>query len=121
MFQGNAEEAINHYISLFEQSEVKDITYYGLNEEGIEGKVRQAVFTLKGQEYMCIDSNIEHSFTFTPAFSLFVVCDTEDEVEMLFKGLSEGGSVLMPLAKYTFSNKFCWIADKFGVSWQLSS
>ncbi|RAL24176.1 VOC family protein [Thermoflavimicrobium daqui] len=120
MFQGNAEEAMNYYTTLIEESKIISMTRYGANEAGEEGSVKQATFSLKGQEMMCIDSNVEHSFTFTPSFSLFVTCDTEEEINRLYKALTEGGSTLMPLGDYSFSRKFGWIVDKFGVSWQLN-
>lgn len=120
MFDGKAEEAMNYYTSLFKQSEIISISRYGLNEDGKEGTVRLAAFSLQGQEFMCIDSNIKHDFTFTPAISLYVSCYTEEEIDQLFRGLSQGGGVLMPLEVYPFSKKFCWIVDKFGISWQLS-
>jgi predicted 3-demethylubiquinone-9 3-methyltransferase (glyoxalase superfamily) len=69
---------------------------------------------------MCIDSPVKHNFTFTPAMSLFVDCADEAELDTLFAKLSEGGQVLMPLDNYGFSRKFGWLADKFGVSWQLN-
>jgi predicted 3-demethylubiquinone-9 3-methyltransferase (glyoxalase superfamily) len=69
---------------------------------------------------MCIDSVVKHEFTFTPAISLYVKCDTVDEINRVFEKLSKGGSVLMPLASYPFSKKFAWLNDKYGVSWQLS-
>jgi predicted 3-demethylubiquinone-9 3-methyltransferase (glyoxalase superfamily) len=120
MFTGQAEEAINFYMSIFEQSEIVNITRYGPNQTGAEGTVMLATFKLKGQEFMCIDSNIEHDFTFTPALSLYVNCATEAELETLFEKLSSGGQVLMPLDRYPFSAKYAWISDKFGVSWQLN-
>lgn len=121
MFQdGNAEEAMNFYISLFDNSEIMNITHYGANEAGKEGTVMHAIFSLNGQEYMCIDSNVKHEFTFTPAMSLYVTCDTEDEINKLFEKLSEGGKILMPLGSYPFSERFGWVDDKFGVSWQLT-
>jgi predicted 3-demethylubiquinone-9 3-methyltransferase (glyoxalase superfamily) len=120
MFQGNAEEAMNYYTSLIEESEVTSITRYGANEAGEEGSVMQATFTLKGQEIMCIDSDVKHGFTFTPSFSLFITCDTEEEINRLYESLFEGGEALMPLDDYSFSKKFGWVNDKFGVSWQLN-
>jgi len=69
---------------------------------------------------VAIDSLFSHEFTFTPAISLYVKCDTPEEIDELFSKLSEGGQVLMPLDKYPFSNKFGWLNDKFGVSWQLN-
>ncbi|CAH0346633.1 VOC family protein [Bacillus sp. CECT 9360] len=120
MFEGKAEEAMNFYTSLFDQSEITSIARYGANEAGIEGSVFQATFSLKGQELMCIDSSIKHEFTFTPAISLYVTCDTEEEIDAAFEKLSEDGGVLMPLAPYPFSEKFGWVADKYGVTWQLN-
>ena len=121
MFFGRAEEAMNFYASLFTNSEILAISRFGANEEGPEGKVRHATFSLNGQQFMCIDSDAAmHGFTFTPAISLYVTCATEQEIDRLYEKLSEGGGVMMPLAAYPFSPKFAWIADKFGVSWQLS-
>ena len=120
MFTGRAEEAINFYTSIFEKSEIVNIIRYGPNQAGAEGTVMHATFTLNGQEFMCIDSNIEHGFTFTPALSLYVNCATEAELETLFEKLSSDGQVLMPLDSYPFSAKYAWISDKFGVSWQLN-
>lgn len=60
------------------------------------------------------------SFTFTPAIALYVTCDTEAEINRLFEKLSQDGAVLMPLAEYPFSEKFAWVEDRFGVSWQLN-
>jgi predicted 3-demethylubiquinone-9 3-methyltransferase (glyoxalase superfamily) len=120
MFQGNAEEAMNYYTSLIGKSEITSITRYGPGEPGEEGSVMQAVFNLNGQDIMCIDSNIQHEFTFTPSFSLFLTCESEEEIDRLYEKLSEGGGVLMPISDYGFSKKFGWINDKFGVSWQLT-
>ena len=85
MFEGNAEEAMNFYISLIEDSEITRISRYGADGPGKEGSVIQATFTLKGQEFMCIDSNIQHEFTFTPSFSIFLTCSTEEEIDHLYK------------------------------------
>ena len=120
MFDGKAEEAMNFYTSLFEKSKVLNITRYGPNEAGVEGTVMHATFSLGGQEFMCIDSNVKHAFTFTPAMSIYVNCESEAEIDRLFKALSHGGQVLMSLDRYPFSEKFAWIADRFGVSWQLN-
>ncbi|WP_136605016.1 VOC family protein [Paenibacillus dokdonensis] len=120
MFEGQAEEAMNYYTSIFEPSEITRISRYGANEVGDEGSVQQATFCLKGQTFMCIDSNIKHEFSFTPAISLFVTCDSDEEISEAFDKLSAGGSVLMPLAAYPFANKFGWVQDKYGISWQLS-
>lgn len=121
MFDGQAEEAMNFYTSLFEQAEVTSITRYGPEGPGEEGSVMHATFSLGDQTFMCIDSNVQHDFTFTPAISLYVTCDTPDEVDKLFEALSSGGQVMMPLDAYPFSERFAWVADRFGVSWQLTA
>lgn len=121
MFQeGKAEEAMNFYISLVENSEIKSIVRYGANEAGEEGTVMQAIFSIKGQEFMCIDSNVKHQFSFTPSFSIYVTCDTEEEINNLYQKLVDGGHALMPLGDYGFSKKFGWVNDRFGVSWQFN-
>lgn len=122
MFQdGKAEEAMNYYTSLIKDQEITSIVRYGANEAGgDEGTVMQATFVLKGQEFMCIDSNIAHQFTFTPSFSIFFTCETEEEIDRLYEQLMEGGQALMPIGDYGFSKKFGWLNDKFGVSWQLN-
>ncbi|MER2060874.1 MAG: VOC family protein [Niallia sp.] len=121
MFQdGKAEEAMTFYTSLIEDSAITNIVRYGANESGDEGTVMQATFTLKGQEFMCIDSNVIHQFSFTPSFSIYVTCNTEEELDNIYQKLIEGGQALMPLGDYGFSKKFGWLNDRFGVSWQLN-
>ncbi|MBZ5753023.1 VOC family protein [Metabacillus rhizolycopersici] len=120
MFEGKAEEAMNYYTSIFDQSEIMTITRYGENGPGEEGTVVQATFSIKGQVFMCSDSYVKHEFTFTPSISLFVTCDTEEEINRAFEKLSEDGNVYMPLQAYPFSEKFGWVGDKFGVTWQLN-
>ena len=120
MFEGNAEEAMTFYLSLFDDAEVVDIKRYGADGPGKEGTVQRATFTLAGQQYMCIDSPAPHAFTFTPAVSLFVNCVDEAEIDRLYAALGEQGTDLMPLGSYGFSAKFGWINDRFGVSWQLN-
>lgn len=121
MFQGGkAEEAMNYYTSLIEDSEITSISRYGANEAGDEGTVMHATFSLKGQEFMCIDSNVKHAFSFTPSFSIYITCDSEKEINNLYEKLIMDGQALMPLDDYGFSEKFGWINDRFGVSWQLN-
>jgi predicted 3-demethylubiquinone-9 3-methyltransferase (glyoxalase superfamily) len=120
MFSGRAEEAMNYYISIFERSEILDIQRYGPDEAGAEGSVVHATFSLNGQAFMCIDSSVKHEFSFTPAISFYVTCETEDEIDRAYEKLSREGTVLMPLDAYPFSPRFGWVADRFGVSWQLT-
>ena len=119
MFDGKAEEAINFYVSIFKLSQIVNITRYKANEGGVEGKVKLATFKLKEQEFTCIDSS-GHNFSFTPSISLFVNCYSEDEINELYENLSRDGQVMMALGTYPFSKKYCWVSDKYGVSWQLS-
>ncbi|WP_442637203.1 VOC family protein [Rossellomorea marisflavi] len=121
MFQNaDAEEAMTFYTSIIEDSEIISINRYGAEGPGEEGTVMTATFTIKGQEFMCIDSHIKHGFTFTPAFSIFLDCSSEEEIDSLYEKLLDGGSALMPLGNYGFSQKFGWVNDCFGVSWQMT-
>ncbi len=120
MFEGRAEEAITFYTSLFEDAEVISMVRHGPDGPGAEGSVQLAVFTLAGQRFMAIDSAIEHEFGFTPAISLWVGCQTDEEIERVSGALADGGAVLMPLGAYGFSRRFGWVNDRFGVSWQLN-
>ena len=120
-FQGNnAEEAMNFYVELFDNSEILEIQRYGKDGPAKEGTIKMATFKLSGKEFICSDSYVKHEWTFTPAVSMFVECKTENELEKLFKKLSEDGKVFMELDNYGFSRKFSWVEDKFGVSWQLN-
>lgn len=120
MFEGQAEEAMTFYQSLFDDAEVLAITRYGADGPGPEGTVQHATFSFAGQRFMCSDSFVSHEFSFTPSMSLFVDCDTEATLDRLYAALSEHGATLMPLDYYGFSRKFGWVNDHFGVSWQLN-
>ena len=120
MFQGNAEAAMNFYVSVFPEAEIVDIVRYGPGEAGAEGSVKKASFSIAGQMVLCIDSPVRHDFSFTPAFSLFVECDSEEQIDRLNRTLSEGGTALMPLGEYGFSRRFAWLNDRYGLSWQLN-
>lgn len=124
---GKAEEAINFYTKLFPNSEIKRITKYAEGEAGgTPDLIKYGVFTLNGTDYIVSESNYNHNWSFTPGVSLFVACNTEDEIESLFTQLSSnGGQVMVPLDSYAgsgdygFGEKFGWCEDKYGVSWQL--
>lgn len=120
MFEGAAEKAMKLYVSLFSGSEIRHVERYGPGEQGAEGTIKRADFTLGGHHLICIDSPVKHAFTFTPSMSIFVDCENEAELNEAFKQLSEGGKVMMPLDNYGFSKKFGWVSDRFGVSWQLN-
>jgi len=118
MFDGVAEEAMNFYIDLFPRSEVIELFRY---EDGPnKGKVKTATFSLNRSEFICIDTTIKHDFGFTPAISIFVDCESKEELDHVYSVLSENGEILMPLDKYGFSEKFGWVNDRYGVSWQIN-
>ncbi len=120
MFEGHAEEAMNFYVSLFQQAKITEVQRYGPGEMGAEGSIKVAHFLLGNQRMSCIDSPIKHPFGFTPSISLVVDCLDEAELDLLFERLSANGHVLMPAANYGFSRRFGWVTDRFGVSWQLT-
>ena len=120
MFQGDAEAAMDFYASLLPDTKITDIQRYGPGMPGKEGSVLRATFSIAGQSVMCIDSPVKHAFTFTPAFSFFIECSSEHELDRLLSALSEQGGVLMPRGNYGFSRLFAWVNDRFGVSWQLN-
>ncbi|MCB9135620.1 MAG: VOC family protein [Anaerolineales bacterium] len=120
MFDEIAEEAINFYASIFPQTQILNISRYGSEGPGPEGSVIRALFSLNNQEFMCIDSYVEHAFTFTPSFSIFVQFETEEELDQAYARLFEGGQLFMPTGNDSFSPKFAWGADKYGVSSQLN-
>lgn len=121
MFAGHAEEAINLYSSLFDDSGVDFIQRYGPEyPHGPEGQVVHARFRLAGVSLMAMDSAVEQPFTFTPSMSFFVTCESASEVDRLYAALAEGGSVMMALDTYPFAKRYAWLQDRFGVSWQLT-
>jgi predicted 3-demethylubiquinone-9 3-methyltransferase (glyoxalase superfamily) len=120
MFEGDAEEAMTFYLSLFDAAEVVSLSRYGADGPGKEGTVQHATFALAGQQLMCIDSPVKHGFGFTPAMSLFVQCADEAEIARLYAALSDRGTEFMPLGDHGFSRAFGWVNDRFGVSWQLN-
>jgi predicted 3-demethylubiquinone-9 3-methyltransferase (glyoxalase superfamily) len=120
MFQGDCEAALNLYVSLLPGAAITSLTRWGPGEAGPVGQVQQATFTLAGQAFRAFDSPPVHAFTFTPSWSMFVDFESEAELDGLYAALLEGGQAMMPLGEYGFSRKFGWLADRFGVSWQLN-
>lgn len=106
-FNDNAEEAMNHYCSIFRNSRVLDIARQGDIGPGRKGSVLTVAFELEGQAYMGVNGG--PMFKFTEAVSLMVNCDTQDEVDYYWERLSEGGS----------GSQCGWLKDKFGLSWQV--
>lgn len=117
---GKAEEAISLYTGLFPNSRIVRIEKYGPGELGPEGSVKRALFVINGQEHMAMDSAAPHAFTFTPAVSFFVNCESIAELDGFIAALAQGGKMLMEPANYGFSQKFAWLNDRYGVSWQFN-
>jgi predicted 3-demethylubiquinone-9 3-methyltransferase (glyoxalase superfamily) len=122
MFQnGRAEEALRRYEEIFDGDfTIEELDSYDESSPGPTGQVQLAVCTLLGQQITMFDSPVQHGFDMTPAISLFVECNDVDELEGLFAALADGGQVLMPLGDYGFSRRYGWVADRFGVPWQLN-
>jgi predicted 3-demethylubiquinone-9 3-methyltransferase (glyoxalase superfamily) len=108
---GKAEEAMNFYTSLFKDSSIENIVRYGPGIDEAERSVMHAVFRLSGQEFMAMDSQQEHHFTFTEAISFYVNCMTQEEVDHFWDKLSEGGD--------ENAQQCGWLKDKYGLSWQI--
>lgn len=116
----DAEEAMNFYVNLFDNSEVIEVKRWGAGMPSKEGTIMHATFQLNGRLFMCSDSPPIHEWDFTPGVSNYVECANAAEQEFLFEKLAENGTVQMPLNNYGFSQKFGFVTDRFGVSWQLN-
>ncbi len=106
-FQDQAEEAVNFYVSIFKNSKIVSMNRYGEGAPMPAGSVMSATFVLDGREYMALNGGPH--FSFTDGFSLFVSCETQDEVDELWEKLSAGGE----------KGQCGWLKDKFGLSWQI--
>ncbi|HUJ75860.1 MAG TPA: VOC family protein [bacterium] len=106
-FNDNAEEAARFYVSIFKDSQVLSISRYGDAGPGPKGSVMTANFQILGQEFCALNGG--PLFTFTPAISFLVNCETQEEVDELWDKLSAGGE----------QQQCGWLKDKFGVSWQI--
>ena len=106
-FDGNAEEAMNLYVSVFKNSKVVSVTRYGEAGPGPKGTVMSATFELEGQQFYALNGGPQYKFT--PAISLFVSCETQKEVDQLWDKLSANGH----------KDRCGWLQDKYGLSWQI--
>ncbi len=106
-FDDQAEEAAKFYTSIFKNSKITSRAYYGKEGPGPKGTVMSVSFQLDGQEFNALNGG--PVFSFTPAISFFVNCETQTEVDELWEKLSEGGS----------KEQCGWLKDKYGVSWQI--
>ena len=106
-FDGNAEEAVNFYVSIFKNSKVLSIARYGEAGPGPKGTVMTAAFQLDGQEFVALNGGPQ--FKFTEAISFWVRCETQGEIDEMWEKLSAGGA----------KSRCGWLKDKYGLSWQV--
>lgn len=118
MFQGEAKNALALYREAF--GDYEELLLQEHADGAQAGQIAMARIRIAGLEIMLYDSAPIHGFTFTPSTSTFIVCDDEAQLRRLAQVLGEGGAVMMPIDNYGFSTLFTWIADRFGISWQLN-
>lgn len=106
-FNDKAEEAAKFYVALFKNSKIETIARYGDAGPGPKGSVMTVVFTLDGQQFIALNGG--PVFSFTPAISLMVNCETQEEVDRLWDKLLEGGK----------PDRCGWLQDRYGLSWQV--
>jgi predicted 3-demethylubiquinone-9 3-methyltransferase (glyoxalase superfamily) len=106
-FNDNAEEAVNFYVSLFDNSSIGKPTYYGKNSPMPEGSILTIPFVIAGREYIALNGG--PAFTFNESISLVIHCHTQEEIDRYWNILSEGGII----------QQCGWLKDKYGLSWQI--
>ncbi|MFC5149480.1 VOC family protein [Streptomyces aureoversilis] len=107
-YDGQAEEAAAHYVSIFDDSRIVEVQHYGEVGPGAPGSVMTVEFTLAGQHFVALNGGPE--FTFTEAVSFSIDCADQEEVDRLWARLSEGGE----------EGPCGWVKDKYGLSWQIT-
>lgn len=121
-FDDRAEEAVNFYVGHFREGHKHGVTRY--SSEGVEihgrpaGSVMTIEFDLLGYRFMALNGGPQ--FPFTPAISFYVTRESEEELDRLWERLSDGGQVMMPMNRYPWSEKYGWVQDRYGVTWQLA-
>jgi predicted 3-demethylubiquinone-9 3-methyltransferase (glyoxalase superfamily) len=106
-FDNQAEEAARFYTSIFKQSKIKGVTRYGNDGFGVPGTVMTVDFQILGQDFMALNGGPQ--FSFTPAISFLVSCETQEEVDELWEKFTADGA----------EEQCGWLKDRFGVSWQI--
>jgi len=121
-FEDQAEEAVNFYASLFEEAETGNIARYTEEGQDVHGQKAGTVMTVDFElaGFKMIALNGGPHFRFIPAISFYVTCETEEEVDELWQKLSESGTAMMPLDQYDWSEKYGWVQDRYGLTWQIS-
>lgn len=118
-FESNAEEAANFYTGIFKNSKIVSTFRSPVDTpSGKAGTVLTVNFVLSGQNFAALNGGA--MFKPNPSISFYTTFENEDELQDAWHKFSEGGKILMPLDKYDWSEKYGWVQDKFGVSWQLT-
>ncbi len=119
MFVGRAEEAMAFYAATFSNCRIIELHKHPPGPDGVCRAVQRGRLSLEGMELLFMDSPDVHAFTFTPSISFMITCPSVETIATLVTALSSGGQVFMPLDRYPFAERFAWVSDRFGVSWQL--
>lgn len=106
-FDSQAEEAVNHYLAVFKDSNITHIARYGEAGPGPAGQIMVIEFTLAGQDFIALNGGPH--FKFTEAISLMVTCEDQAEVDRLWNHLVAGGA----------PSQCGWLKDRYGLSWQI--
>lgn len=117
-FRGQAAEALALYARAL-GAEIAQVTRYAEGEDGEAGTIRHATLSIGSNRLTLIDVPDLENFTFTPAQSLLVDCDSAEAVARLASDLADPDNIMMPLGSYPFGDAFTWFADRFGVNWQI--
>ncbi|MFT8323354.1 MAG: VOC family protein [Bacillus sp. (in: firmicutes)] len=118
-FCGNAEEAMNYYISVFPNSKLLSLSHISKENRGEEGKVLNGLFELMGQQFMVMDMEKKYCPEFTWASSLLIDCKDQTEFNSLFLELSKHGTVMMGPEPILHFRQVAWVTDKFNITWQI--
>ena len=119
MFQGRCEEALRFYEATLPDTRIEQLTHHGADGPGVPGTIFLARLRLAGQAVLANDSPPVHDFDFTPSFSFWIDCESANAVDSVAAALSEGGKMMMPPGDYGFAERFAFVTDRFGVSFQL--
>jgi len=117
---GRAGEAVEFYASSIPGVTVGKIERIPDPVDPLVDDLRRVEFSIGGTPFIAFDGAGPHKFAFTPAVSIWVDLDSEKELEQVVENLSTNGTTHMPIGDYGFSQKFAWVDDRFGVSWQLN-
>ncbi|MWB78976.1 VOC family protein [Pseudooceanicola sp. 216_PA32_1] len=113
MFQGTAAEAVETYCAILPDARAEVVQNDGA------GAPQLWRLEVAGTEIMVLDSPAVHDFDLTASLSFYLTCDSSEEVDRLYAALAEDGKVMMPLDSYPFAERYAWVTDRFGLSWQI--